>query len=70
MPLTPYLDGREFDPETLKCIREAFDAACKNLSLTDMEDPFTRIVAERVILLARRGDKNPAALCERVLRSL
>ena len=59
-----------FDPETLKCIRQAFDAACQKLSLTDKVDPFTRIVAERVILLARPGEKNPAALCERVVRSI
>jgi hypothetical protein len=70
MPVTSYLDGRSFDPETLKCMGEAFEFACKKLSLADKEDSFTQMVAERVILLAKRGENDPNALCERVIRSL
>jgi hypothetical protein len=49
---------------------EAFEFACKKLSLADKEDSFTQMVAERVILLAKRGENDPNALCERVIRSL
>ena len=64
------LDGRSFDPETLKCMGSAFDAACKKLGITDKTDPLTQLVAERVVALARRNFNDPAALSETVLRSL
>jgi hypothetical protein len=63
-----YINGRSFDPETLKCMGNAFEAACKRLELSET-DPFREKVAERVILFAQRGVNNPAALCERVIRS-
>lgn len=70
MPFTPYLHGRSFDPDTLKCMGSAFDAACKQLGLIDRTDPLTQLVAESVIALARRDECDPLELKERVLRSL
>ena len=70
MPITPYLAGRSFSPETLKCISAAFEAACKKLGLKDKTDPFTEIVAEKAIAFAMPNDNDPNALCERILRSL
>ena len=70
MPLTPYLNGRSFDPETLKCMGLAFDAACKQLGLKDRTDSLTQVVAESVIALARRDECDPMELKDRVLRSL
>jgi len=68
MPLIPYISGRWFDPPMLKCMSQAYDADCKRLGLTNQTDPFTEMVAERVILFAKRGVNDPAALCERVIR--
>ena len=70
MSLTPYINGRSFDPETLKCMGNAFEVACDRLHITDKTDPFTQFVAAKVIAFAQRGDNDPAALSERVLRSL
>jgi hypothetical protein len=70
MSIAQYLDGRSFDPETLKCMGLAFDASCKRLGITGEANPFKQMVAERVVIFARRGDKDPGALCERVVRSL
>jgi hypothetical protein len=70
MPLTPYLNGRAFNPETLKCMGSAFDAACKELGLTDRTDSLTELVAESVIALARVEECDALDLKDRVLRSL
>jgi hypothetical protein len=70
VPIVPYLNGRSFDPEMLKCMGSAFEAACKQLGLKDKSDPITEILAERVIALVRPDETDPDALCERVLRSL
>ena len=70
MPITPYLAGRAFEPEMLKCMAIAFEDVCKQIGLKDKTDPFTELVAEKVISFARPGENDPAALCARVMRSL
>ena len=63
MPLTP---ERSFDPDTLKCMGNAFEVVCTQLGLIDKDHP-TQLVAERVIAFAEQGDNDPAALCDRGL---
>jgi hypothetical protein len=66
-----YLHGRVFDPEELKCMGLAYEAVCERLGLLDKIDPVTEMmVAEKVILFARRGVNDPAVLCEEVIQSL
>ena len=67
---TQHLDERSFDPETLKCMGIAFEAACYRLGLTDKTDPLRPMVAETVIAFAHRGDNDPIALCERALSNM
>ena len=70
-PLSRSMNGRSFDPEMLRCMGDAFEAACKKLGLNDKDDPFTQLVAERVIAFAQRGiETDPATLSESVIRSL
>jgi hypothetical protein len=58
MPITPFLRGQAFDPETVEVMGKAFVA----LGLTDRADAMTNLVAEKIIELAQRGFKNPLAL--------
>jgi len=65
MPITPFLDGNTFDPETRRAMGVAFEVGCAALGLADRGDPANGIVAKRIIELARAGERNPDVLCER-----
>jgi hypothetical protein len=62
MPITPFLRGQAFDPETVEAMGKAFVTTCEALGLTDRTDAMTKLIAEKVIELAQRGFKNPLAL--------
>lgn len=62
MPITPFLRGHAFDPETIQNMAEAFTAACRDLGLKDRDDKMTAIVARHVIDLAERGIHTKTAL--------
>jgi hypothetical protein len=62
MPITPFLAGQAFDPETIEKMSAAFAATCNALHLKIGDDPATRFVAEKVIQFAQRGIRDPDAL--------
>lgn len=62
MPITPFLRGQAFGPETLKTMGEAFTDACREIGLTERDDKMTALVARQVIELAERGVQTKAAL--------
>jgi hypothetical protein len=49
---------------------QCFEAILKELKLTVRGDPMTTLIAKRVIEFAKRGERDPARLRERVLESL
>ena len=67
MPITPYLDGVHFDPETKRVMGVAFEAALSARRLTDRSDHIVAIVAKEIIALAKAGESNPDRLCEQAL---
>jgi hypothetical protein len=67
MPITPYLDGAYFDPETKRVMGVAFEAALSALRLADRSDPIVGIVARKIIDRAKAGEGNPDRLCEQAL---
>ena len=69
MPITSFLDGTEFDPETKRVMGVAFEMAWVALGLTDNDD-LNSIVAQRIIELAKAGERNPDILCEKALKGL
>ena len=62
MPITPYLAHQAFEPEVIETMSAAFVAACDALHLKVGDDPATRVVAGKVINLARRGIRDPEEL--------
>jgi hypothetical protein len=60
--ITPILQGQAFDPETVEAMGKAFVTTCKALGLSDRGDAMTNLIAEKIIELAKRGHKTPAAL--------
>jgi hypothetical protein len=68
MPITPFLAGQAFDPETIENMSAAFVAACDALHLKVCDDPATRLVAEKVIEFAQRGIRDPNTLRKLTLK--
>ncbi len=56
-----------FEPEATQAMSAAFDEACRALQLTDSATREREVVAVRIIELARRGERDPKRLCERIL---
>jgi hypothetical protein len=70
VPLTPYLAGDVFDPPAIEAMTAAFDAARLSLQLADRDDPFTEIVARKVIEIAGTGERDPKRIYALVLFAL
>jgi hypothetical protein len=70
MPITPFLDGEHFDAEAKRVMGVAFESTIAALRLADRSDPVVGIVAQKIIDLAKAGEHNPDALCERALAEL
>jgi len=61
-PITPFLRGQAFDPETVEAMAKALVTTCEALGLSNRDDEITKLVAETIIELAQRGIKNPMTL--------
>jgi len=71
MPIREYLNGENFDRETTRVMGVALEMACVALQLRDRSDPATTaMVAEKIIALAKAGERCATALCERALSEL
>ena len=55
-----------FEPHDIAAMSMALDAVCEVMKLRD-DNPTREIVAERIIDLARRGERSPTRLRDRVL---
>jgi hypothetical protein len=69
VPMTPFLRGREFDAETTRVISVAFHNVCRSLRLKAIPDPATEVVANKLIELAQRGERDPERLTREVLKA-
>jgi len=70
MPITQFLDGRRFDGEAIRVMGVALEMTCVALRLADRTDPICKIIAEKIIDIARDGERDPNQLCERALSFL
>jgi hypothetical protein len=66
--IPPHLPkGVAFEPQDLIAMSMAFDDVCKALKLASGNNKATETIAERIIELARRGERSPTKLRDRVL---
>jgi hypothetical protein len=70
MPITPYLNGQYFDPETKRIMGVAFEMTRVALRLDSRADPLLAIIANKIIELAEGGERDANELCERTLADL
>jgi hypothetical protein len=70
MPITPFLDGDRFDPETTRVLGVALEMACIALRTGDCEDDIKQAIATKLIALAKAGECNLDILCEEVVKNI
>ena len=67
MPITPFLNGHNFDAETRRVLGVAFELVCVALRTADCDDDVKQCIATQLIECTRDGERNPDLLCERAL---
>ena len=62
MSIELFTTNLTFDPEMTRAMGLAYDAARRDLGLADRFDGATQLVADTIIELARRGERDPGRL--------
>jgi hypothetical protein len=70
MPLTPYLKEAVFDPPAIEAMNAAFVDVCAHLQLAIRDDPFTQVVARKVVEVGGTGERDPKRIAEVVLQAI
>jgi hypothetical protein len=70
MPISPFLNGERFDPETRRVLGLALEMTCLALRPGDCADDVKQAIANKIIALAKAGERNPDAMCEQVLKDI
>jgi hypothetical protein len=70
MPIRPFLVGEPFDPEIIAKMSAALESVCDALGLKLVDDPATRLVAEKIIALVQRGIRDAGTLSATTLKEL
>ena len=68
MPITPYLAGQAFEPDTIRQMSLALESVCGTLKLRLTDDPNTRLVASKIIEMAQRGVRDAPTLSAMTLK--
>ncbi len=67
MPIRSHLNGQRFDPETMRLMGLAYELTLISLRVVDRGDIANNVVAQKLIELAKSGERDPERLCEAVL---
>jgi hypothetical protein len=70
MPIRRFLADEPFDPEIITMMSTALENVCKALGLNIVDDPATRLVAQKIIELTQRGMRDATKLTAETLREL
>jgi len=64
------LQGGAFDDRAVKAMTTAYEAALRELQLSDRNDPRTDIIARKIIACAQSGELDSTRLYELALKSI
>jgi hypothetical protein len=70
MPIRHFLNGEKVDQETLRVLGVAFEQVCIALRTGDCADDIKQAIANKIIAIAKAGERNPDMLCEQVLKDI
>ena len=65
-----FIEVAQFDQETLRILGVAFAQVAIALRIGDCDDDFKQAIANKIIQLAKTGERNPDLLCERALKDI
>ena len=68
MPIRFHLNGQRFDSETIRVMGLAYEITLISLRLFDRDDIVNNVVAQKLIEIAKAGERDPERLCEAVLQ--
>ena len=66
--IVPFLRDGVFEPHDIEAMSMALDDVCKTLNLSDDAKAEREVIAGRIIELARRGERSPTRLRDRVMQ--
>ena len=70
MTIRPFLKGASFDAEHVKAMGKAFDSVIRELHDRTSPASCEDVIAERIIALAKSGERDPDKLCELAMDAL
>jgi hypothetical protein len=70
MPITPFLNGERFDPESTRVLSVALEMVCIALRTGDCDDDIKQAIATKLIAFFKAGERNPDILCEEALKDI
>jgi len=70
VPIQQFLDEASFQPEDIRRLTAASEAALTLLHLNDRTDPVCEIIATKIIQVFRAGEHDPPRVCAVALKEL
>jgi hypothetical protein len=70
MTIVPFLNGGVFAPHDIQAMSTALEDVCKILNLADEAKRERELLANKIVALAQQGERNAAALRDRMLREI
>jgi hypothetical protein len=70
MTIHHVLSRTVFGPEEIQDLAAAYDQVLRKLSLVERSDPFTELIAKKIVELGQRGVRDPDQLTQLTLTEL
>jgi hypothetical protein len=70
VPIQRLLQQASFEPDEIRRLSVAYDAALNLLGLKDRSDPICELLAAKIIQVYRLGETDPPRLCARAIKEL
>ena len=65
--LSRFLGGAAFGPDEIAIMAGAYEAGLKQISVSSQNDPDAETLAQTIVMLAKRGERDPNRLRQRAL---
>ncbi len=70
MTIVPFLRDNVFGPQDIQAMSRALDDVCKILNLADQAQSEKELLAQKIVVFARQGQRDAALLRDHMLREI